>query len=214
MKWPVLGLTTALLLPPAAAQTLSTSARGGMPQAIERDNQVVLRHGWGISSIDFLFESGHVTGKLPFGRIDVQELDGQLKIDVQAPRKGSEDMAMLWRQALGMADYRMFVLHPFLSDTTHPDQLNFWIRGSLRINGVEVPGGLFLGQGHYLTVNNWWMGQPEGVMKPGSRREFRFADAQNHMYCVCQPSGGEANYTFVVESCLKPPDADDWCSGP
>ncbi len=211
MEWPTLGLITALLLPPAAvAQLPPARAQGADLQgAIERDNQVVLRHGWGVHSIEFSFQDGRVTGNIPFGGVYSDTREGELRMHVLAPRKGSEEVAQSWRAALDNTDYHMFVLKPGRLATGHPDKLNFWIHGRMRINGIEVPGGVYLGQGHYLTVNNWWFGQSAAVWVVCAERELRFADEQNHLYCLTQGQGSEGSYTFNVDSCLKPPGPDD-----
>jgi len=81
-------------------------------------------------------------------------------LDIKAGRKGSQDMANQFKQLLGPNGQAL------ACDAVSglPDELNFIADGTLSFTvsgvGAVVCRNVVIGQGHVLTVNNWWIGGP------------------------------------------------------
>ena len=79
-------------------------------------------------------------------------------ITLEADRGGSEDVADSFNTRVGGAN------HSFAGSGggtgKMPDKLNFYfgVTVTFNIGGTRIDTNLYLGQGHYLLTNNWWMG--------------------------------------------------------
>lgn len=155
-------------------------AAGGPPP----DNRLELRHGAGVWRIDFEADGFEVSAGQRLQAVGADDDDELLLIQVLADRHGSEPVARSWRARLGDDDRRMLGAAVVLSASTHPERLNFWVRGALRINGVGLPEPMMFGQGHRpLGVNNWWVGNLRALRDPCTG-ELRLRDERGHLYCV------------------------------
>jgi hypothetical protein len=85
------------------------------------------------------------------------------KITLQADRKGSDAVADAFNTTVGGA------IHEYAPDQpgtdAQPDSLNFFfgVRITWNVGGLRVTDEVYLGQGHNITGNNWWIGANEIV---------------------------------------------------
>eukprot|EP00486_Rosalina_sp_Unknown_P001431 CAMPEP_0201573276 /NCGR_PEP_ID=MMETSP0190_2-20130828/17021_1 /ASSEMBLY_ACC=CAM_ASM_000263 /TAXON_ID=37353 /ORGANISM="Rosalina sp." /LENGTH=207 /DNA_ID=CAMNT_0048000023 /DNA_START=42 /DNA_END=665 /DNA_ORIENTATION=+ len=127
----------------------------------------------------------------------VPQSDGS--IDVIAGRKGDKDNAKWFKTNLqdGVALYSTSN-----NDPSVPDKLNFAIYGKLifGLSGVEYTlNDVVIGQGHFSTTNNWWIGGKDfqefedGIRKQDGNGVFVFERKEN---------GGKSNEFYVTINTL------------
>jgi hypothetical protein len=77
-------------------------------------------------------------------------------VNIAADRSGSTDVANSFNAKTGGS------LHNYTnaSGDKSPEKLNFYfgVVATFAVGGQSVPVTFYLGQGHYGTSNNWWLG--------------------------------------------------------
>lgn len=181
----------------ANAQAQDAAREAGL--GTERDNEVVLVHGEGVWGIDFVYTYGKATDGQPFSGARAVTGVQDTTVHVMAGREGSAEMARQFLSHAADDDYHMLGISLHSSSTTHPEKLNFWVHGVLYINGVEIPGGLLLGQGHHMTTNNWWAANADAANDSCSK-DLRLLDARGKVWCLHEEGSSSAN-RFEVRAC-------------
>ncbi|MBB3173443.1 hypothetical protein FHR90_001266 [Endobacter medicaginis] len=146
-----------LILPCAALAGVIASAAFAVTM---RDNEVFFDVA-GVQAFSFQ-EAGHsIHSKQPWGGVsaDVSRPGGQGRILVKAGRKASSFVAAWFKSAVGAGQTLVCD-----SRGTFPDELNFAVRGTLRFTAggrAFTCNDFVVGQGHFATANNWWLGSPK-----------------------------------------------------
>ncbi len=130
--------------------------------ATERENYVFF-DVQGLSSFSFTESSHSVTSGQPYSgtTAGVKKEDGhdQAYVLVKAGRKGSDSVASWFKTQA--KDGQTLACD---SSGTYPNQLNFAVQGTLKFTTQTkrnlVCDNVIIGQGHFGTNNNWWMGSP------------------------------------------------------
>lgn len=120
-------------------------------------SDVIFEGGQGINKINFTPDGNYcITGGKPLST-NVDPNDAQkIKVTVTADRNGSDECVDSFRRAFG--GDKVNTIHTRGGDA-RPKDLNFWISGTLTINGnVKSTYSVVLAQGHAPTYNNWFMG--------------------------------------------------------
>jgi hypothetical protein len=189
----------------ASAHPLSPTAPAQVRQPAElqgtqRDNQVELMFGSDVTSLDFRFHDGKATAKGAMHGVIKDLQDDRLVLHVYSERKGSEEMANEWFDRLGRDDHRMVGADVISGNTTRPEKLNFWVSGDLWINGEQVEDLFYIGQGHRMFTNNWWIGNVHG----GANRccsELRLPRKDDTTFDTAYCLRATSNNRFVVGLC-------------
>ncbi len=194
-------LSAALLTPwMATAQAQpspdTASRQGEALQATERDNELVFQFGQGVESMAFSAIDGRVTVDQPMSGTRVDLAPGSMTLHVFAGRSGSEQVARSWRDAMSGDDSRMFGTTIDDARTTHPEKLNFWVAGPMQINGVELQDSMYIGQGHQLTANNWWLAD-RTARADRCAKDLRVKDVNGQIYCF----NAQGSNTYRVRAC-------------
>ncbi len=101
-----------------------------------------------------------ITSGQPWGGVTTGTQDGIWGIDVKAGRHASSSVASWFRSHASVATCANFPS----GCPDWPSELNFAIRGTIKINGSEYP--ITIGQGSVGGVhNNWWIGGPGWTLK-------------------------------------------------
>lgn len=79
-----------------------------------------------------------------------------LEFEINADRKGQSSVADSWNAALANSPVHMNSYQLVGHNGSIPEKLNFYVPISMVIDGQ--PYDLLLGQGHYGSNNNWWLG--------------------------------------------------------
>jgi hypothetical protein len=110
-----------------------------------------------LRSVTYVDDSTHVTSGESYETPPTIKQSGPVfTITLKADRKGSSETADSFNSSSGGT---AFEYAPSGGGGT-PDKLNFWF--SLLLNFSTAQGSasvqLNIGQGHYATTNNWWIG--------------------------------------------------------
>lgn len=110
-----------------------------------------------LSSISYVDNSAHVTQGEKYSVPPTISQSGRVfKITLSADRKGSSDTADSFNSSSGGTAFE----YAASGGGGTPDKLNFWF--TLTLNFETAQGSaqvsLNIGQGHYATTNNWWIG--------------------------------------------------------
>lgn len=125
-----------------------------------RDNEVFFDIA-GLETFSFQEADHSIHSKQPWGGVsaNVSRPGGQGRILVKAGRKASSFVAAWFRNAVGAGQTAVCD-----SRGTFPDELNFATRGTLQFSAgghTFTCGNFVVGQGHFATANNWWIGGPK-----------------------------------------------------
>lgn len=145
----------------------------------EHDNWVILKTWEDNVQLSYEQIDHSITSGQPWGGVSVGTQDEEWAIDVKAGRKGSGGVADWFRSHASNATCANFPS----GCPDWPSDLNFAIRGTIKINGSEYP--ITIGQGSVGLHNNWWIGGPGWSLKSSA-----FGDA------VVTPDG---KYFFEAE---------------
>lgn len=116
-------------------------------------------------------------------------------ITIEADRSGSNGVADKFNTQVG-GPY-----HEYAPDGggtgKQPDKLNFYfaVRVTFNIRGNRIQETLYLGQGHYGTTNNWWIGANH-VVNAG-KPEF-LAISDNNIQQIFTMSGNTNSFVFTT----------------
>ena len=164
----------------SAALLLTTVVGASAYAATQRDNDVYFAIA-GVQNFSFADTEHSIHSGQPWGGIsaNVTRPGAEGHILVKAGRKGSSAVAQWFKTRVGGGQTLVCD-----SKGTFPDELNFAAKGTLRfsISGKNYTcNDILIGQGHFATVNNWWMGGPQ--MK-GAHASFSGGTAQ-----LCKADG-------------------------
>ncbi len=125
--------------------------------ASEHDNEVTFQVN-GITGFSFTETSHSITSGQPYSGASGSVDGSKGKITVKAGRKGSSSVASWFAQQVGTGG-------TIACDSAGslPDELNFAVQGTMTItqgDKVVTCDNIIVGQGHFLTTNNWWVGGP------------------------------------------------------
>jgi hypothetical protein len=129
------------------------------------------------------------------------------KITIPAGANGSFGTASDFNNLLG-SDVNSQMLHSLeLTDRRQSDahqlalaqNMNFWIKGTLSINGNVVSDNFILGH-NGTSDHNWWVGSPDGarydsVSNSGLNVKYIDEHSQTHAFCLNQSKN---NYSLAV----------------
>jgi hypothetical protein len=139
-----------------------------------------------VSSITFLPHDHIVTKGQPFDGIAVAPINGhnnEIEIDFKSGRKGSKECADFFNATVNGDEAHMIHTE---RGSNKPGELNFAFNGTLTINGQAFE--ICLGQGHYLTTNNWHLAatslDADGNGKNGNLGKFRLEQDGSHTFKV------------------------------
>ncbi|HEX2685371.1 MAG TPA: hypothetical protein VHN14_02070, partial [Kofleriaceae bacterium] len=119
------------------------------------DNYFYINFGNGVSSMTFTYNNDlQVTSGEDKGSVVVTVETNQIKIDAQADRKGSTSVADWFNNNIANQASHAVTITAIGDDL--PEELNFAFSGTLNINGDQYT--LYIGQGHNLGGNPWWIG--------------------------------------------------------
>lgn len=164
----------------STAILLTTALGVSADAATQRNNDVFFAIA-GLDRFSFTESEHSVHSKQPWGGIssNVSRPGAEGHILVKAGRQASGAVANWFKTRVGGGQTLVCD-----SKGTFPDELNFAARGTLRfsIAGKNFTcDDVLIGQGHFATANNWWMGGPQ--MK-GAHVSFSGATAQ-----LCRAEG-------------------------
>lgn len=131
---------------------------GSSQAAIRHDNYVTINwNGGGSATMSFTCEGYDITSGQPWGGVSSSQSGNSLKILVKAGRHGSSSVASNFNNTLSQYGSALAVAHA----DQEPGELNFYVYGTLNINGNSYK--VSIGQGHDYTLgfNNWWIGGPD-----------------------------------------------------
>lgn len=160
---------------------------GDLPASIARDNWVTLLYGQGVTELNFDFQQARVSEGEALGEVSMNRSTDRLEVLVVAPRRATRDVAQDLMLQINGEPWRMLgTAFRTAEPNPAPKELNFWIGGGLWINGVEVPGGLYLAQGRVGGRNNWWAANAYAEHRQNGRGSglLRITDAQQRAYCL------------------------------
>jgi len=128
--------------------------------ATQRDNDVFFAIT-GVESFSFQESEHSIHSNQPWGGVssNVTHPGAEAHILVKAGRKGSRSVAQWFKDRVGSGQTLVCD-----SKGNLPDELNFAARGTMTfsIGGKTfVCPDILIGQGHFATANNWWMGGPK-----------------------------------------------------
>jgi hypothetical protein len=129
------------------------------------------------------------------------------KVTIPAGANGSSGTACDFNNLLGR-DINSQMLHSLeLMDRRQSNahqlalaqNMNFWIKGTLKINGNIVSKKFILGH-NGTSDHNWWIGSPDGTRydssgNSGMNVQYIDVHSQTHAYCLNQSKN---NYSLVV----------------
>lgn len=77
-------------------------------------------------------------------------------VNIAADRKNSSPVADSFNTMTGGATHE----YTNASGDKSPEELNFYfgVVVTFNVNGTPIPVTIYLGQGHYVAHNNWWIG--------------------------------------------------------
>lgn len=110
-----------------------------------------------LSSVSYVNNSVHVTSGEQYSVPPSISQSGRVyTITLQADRKGSSSVADSFNTSSGGTAYE----YAASGGGGTPDKLNFWFTLLLTFNTAQGSASvqLNIGQGHYGTTNNWWIG--------------------------------------------------------
>ena len=145
-----------------------------------RDNHVYFALT-GVQNFAFQSSEHSIHSKQPWAGVSsgVSSPGAQAFILVKAGRKGSSAVAGWFKERVGGG--QTLVCN---SRGNMPGELNFAVKGTMTFDvagqTISCPN-ILIGQGHYATANNWWIGGPQMT---GAHLSFTGATAQ-----VCRVSG-------------------------
>ncbi len=207
MKPAVAALSFTICLAPCAASanplTPPPPARAQQPSELQgtvRDNQIELIFGPDVTDLGFRYHDGKATARGAMRGVGNELRADRLILHAYAERSGSEQMANEWFERLGRDDHHMAGADVVSGNTTRPEKLNFWFSGDLWINGEQVEDLFYIGQGHRVFTNNWWIGNIHaGANRCCSELRLPRKDDVTHdtAYCLRATS----NNQFVVGLC-------------
>lgn len=172
-----------------------------------RDNEVVLTMGDGVRSLWVEYLDSRISESEPLGGVSIHHLSDGLQLVIEAPRKGTEEVAQdLLERMNGEAWHMVGSMMTDHKTAPSPKKLNFWTSFRLWINDVEIPDGLYLAQGHHESRNNWWAANRKAVYRPYSG-DLRIPDGKQGLYCLREATGRGVNH-FLVEDCMAPPPVE------
>ena len=128
----------------------------------EHDNKVML-HTNGLTACSFSVTDYSITSGQGYSGVTASGSNGVCTITVKAGRKGSSSVASWFKTKVANGNAVACD-----SKGPMPDKLNFAVQGTLVLdrNGSKATcDAIILAQGHFATVNNWWLGGPD--MKSG-----------------------------------------------
>jgi hypothetical protein len=85
-----------------------------------------------------------------------EQNDNTWTVNIAADRKNSSLVANLFNSKTGGANNE----YTNASGDTSPEELNFYfgVVVTFNVKGTPIPVTIYLGQGHYVAHNNWWIG--------------------------------------------------------
>lgn len=109
----------------------------------------------------------------------------------QADRKGSTDTADSFNQSSGGTPFE----YAASGGGGTPDKLNFWLGLNLLFNTAQgqAKATLNIGQGHFATTNNWWIG---GAIVTSSKPSLNVPIADTGSTLVLPLSGTHDSFTL------------------
>ena len=122
----------------------------------EHDNQFDLNMA-GIANFEFTVEEYCISSGQPWGGVTTETLTGIGRINVEAGRHGTSEVAQRFTEQL---DQGSCIGNS--SSSTLPSNLNFAFIGTMSYehnNKKRVCNNVLIGQGH-STRNTWWLGGP------------------------------------------------------
>lgn len=131
-------------------------------------NEVTLI-GSAIRSIEYIDGSAVITeGQDMSPPPTIAHRGDQWVITLEAGRKNSAAVANSFKEATGNDTVHRYAPDGG-GDPASPKELNFYyaVRMTLQVGAHTATTTLYIGQGHYGTTNNWWIGG-NAVLKLGS----------------------------------------------
>jgi len=106
--------------------------------------------------------TGLNTGSQKNNGVSVDKSDlTHIVFDAEVDNKNQSSVAAAWNCALDKSPARMYSYQLLGTNTSLPDELNFFFNFEMTIDGEQYT--IYLGQGSYKTsavshTNNWWIG--------------------------------------------------------
>ncbi|MEI8083444.1 MAG: hypothetical protein WCI74_16525 [Actinomycetes bacterium] len=114
-------------------------------------------------------------------------------ITVSAGRQGSKPPATWFQTNASVAVPTDAA--PLQSNPTWPSSLNFAFTGTLVINGNSYP--VTVGQGHYESTNNWWIGGPGWNLGPPPHHSSPSVITPDRQFSITDCTNN-SNYCFAI----------------
>jgi 1-phosphatidylinositol phosphodiesterase len=166
-----------------------------------------------ITKITYLSDTLNAPGGTAAPTIEKQS-DTSWTITLKCDRSGSEAYADSFNDVSGGA------YHEYAPDDggagKQPDKLNFYFGVSITFaykNGstttTAVAPVVYLGQGHYSTTNNWWIGGRDTVVNTDNKTPMLLAEGDGDEI-VLGLSGGTSEFDFTWKSKSASFALSDW----
>ena len=125
----------------------------------QRDNDVYFALT-GVQAFSFTDSQNSVHSKQPWGGVtsNVSRPGAEGQIRIKAGREGSKAVAQWFKSKVGAGQTLVCD-----SKGNLPDELNFAAEGTLTFSvggKTIICNDVLVGQGHFASANNWWMGGP------------------------------------------------------